>query len=662
MLREYVYGGSILIVDLSSGKVEKEPTENELIEKFLGGEGFALALAERYLKPKIDPLSPDNVFIIAPGALCGTLCVPAGKVTGVCKATLPAREDGTCYVASARAGTSFLGAMIKNAGYDAIVIKGRAKEPSYLEIIDDKVKILSAEHLWKKKNIYETNWELMNRYGRCGTLAIGKAGENLVTWSMATADTMGTMGRDGHGAVMGSKNLKAIVVKGSKGVKVADLKRFMKATNKIQKTFLSLHPFIDWGHKTGYNAFWFLFMITLNQGNMKLYEFDCLNNMDVSEKYIKVLKACAGCPFGCHMETEIQEGKFRGQMTPFGHFLLPNMMTNRLGLKDLNQCDKLFKDCSDSGLCGVTYMAMADWITRMYLEGRIPKGKHELEFTRDFDSYYKLLHLIINREGIGDILADGFFAAGKEFGIDATKDTVMIGLAKGRPVTYDARFTTLDPLRFTYITNPRPQHAGAHMLTVVPTNVPQFPVSIDMIKDNFSHMGIPKDVFEKDFTPVPYYGVGFNVARLTVEGEHSRNIVDSLGTCSVYTAFNVGTIEDYAEIYSAATGIEMTASELRTIGERVFNLYKALNVKEGFDRRDDWIDAWMTPRLTPEGIVPLMDYWRTRIVSSDDLNHLLDDYYEKRGWNIERGIPTIEKLQSLGLEKSARDFKKMGIF
>jgi len=665
MLERNLYGGNILIVDLSTGKVQKEPTDDDLIEKFLGGEGFALALAERYLTPKIDPLSPDNVITIAPGALCGTMCVPSGKTTVVHKATMPARADGTCYVASARGGSSHLGIMIKNAGYDGLVIKGRAERPSYIEIIDDEIRILDAKEMWGRLNIFETDWELRNKYGTCGTITIGKAGENLVKWTMAGADSTGTLGRHGFGCVMGSKNLKAIVVKGSKGIKIADPERFLEKVNTIQKAVNECQPFTDMVRKLGYNAFWMIWQITLNQGNMDLHDYGYLNRNQMSEQHISDIKACTGCAYGCHMATEVKEGKYKGQKSPFGHLLLANMIMNRLSI-DLNSSVKLLKDCSDTGLCAMTFMSMADWITRIYQDGKIPKGKYEIEFSRDLDTYIDLIQLIVNRKGLGNILADGYFAASEEFGVDVTKDTVIRGIAKGSDPIYDARFTTLDPLRWTYITNPRPQHAGAHSITTIPSFVPQFPITVEMVKENYCHQGIPKEELEKDFTPVPYYGAGYNVGRLAVENETSRNILNSLGGCSIYNTLTpwtkAGYIEDYAEIYSAAIGKEVTASDLRNTGERIFNLYKALNVKEGLERKDDWVEAWMHPRHTPEGTVELMDFWRTRVITRNDLHRLLDDYYEKRGWDVNRGIPTIEKLESIGLAKTARDFEEMGIF
>jgi len=649
MSKHNIYGGGILIVDLSNGKVCRDDIDDELVDKFLGGEGFALALTQRYLRPKVDALSPDNVLVISAGALCGTPTPASGKITGVTKMPMPARYDGTCYVGSSSAGSHLFGVMLKNAGYDALVIKGKAKRPAYLKIIDDDVEILDAEYLWGKTDTYTTDWELRKRHGNdCGTMTIGRAGENLVKWSMAIVDRKGTMGRHGFGAVMGSKNLKGIVVYGTKGLEVANIKRFRRKCDEI-RTKVNKSSMTPLMRKVGTNALWFAWEIVLNQGNMPLHDYGYLNRSEAMVKFSKHVDGCAGCAWGCKPIKVIQEGKFKGELARTGHFLNPSVIMNRLELKDFNQCLKLHKEDDDAGLCDYTFMSMADWVTRLYGEGNISRSKYSIEFTRDFNTYLKLQQMIINRESIGNVLADGYFAASKEFGVDILKDTVVRGIAKGVDPIYDARFATLDPLRWTYLTSPRPQHAGAHLITTLPSNIPQFPVSLDMIKENYSHLGIPEEEFQEAFTPVPYYGAGFNVALLAIENEHHRHILNSLGACSAYAIGGLAMADDYAEIYSAASGIEKNTLELRTVGERIFNLYKAINVKEGFMRDDDWVEAWMTPRRTPEGKVPLMDYYRTRVITRDDLNRLLDDYYKKRGWDIKRGIPTIAKLRELGI-------------
>jgi len=229
----YGYAGTILYVDLTSGQIRKEPLDIDVARKYLGGAGVNYKLACDLIKPGEDPLSPDSPIIIGVGPLVGTIVPSAGKVQVTVKFPLPASEDGRYCVSTATSGSDKFGCMLKNAGYDHVVITGRAKGPVYLKIVDDDVEICDATDLWGRKDIYETTDELNDRHGSCGVFAIGRAGENLVRFSMAFCDFRRHLGRSGLGAVMGSKNLKAVVVRGTKGIKVKDSRRLMKAANGV---------------------------------------------------------------------------------------------------------------------------------------------------------------------------------------------------------------------------------------------------------------------------------------------------------------------------------------------------------------------------------------------------------------------------------------------
>lgn len=227
------YAGTIAYVDLTTGQVRKENLDLDCAKKFLGGAGLNLRLAYDLIKPGADPLSPDNPILIGAGPLVGTLAPGSGRFSGTTKFALPASQDNRFYVASANGGGRRLGLMLKCAGYDHLVITGRASRPVYLKIIDDDIEICDANDLWGKKDTYQTTDELVARYGRCGVIAIGKAGEKLVKFALAIVDKRSTLGRNGFGAVMGSKNLKAICVRGTKGVKIKDPKRFMKEVDRL---------------------------------------------------------------------------------------------------------------------------------------------------------------------------------------------------------------------------------------------------------------------------------------------------------------------------------------------------------------------------------------------------------------------------------------------
>jgi len=209
------YAGNILHVDLTKNEVKKEPITPELVKAFIGGLGLSVKLAYEHIKPRTEPLSPENTIIIGAGPLVGTIAPGSSRIYAVAK--FPINNA----IAWAGAGGMTFGGMLKNAGYDNVVIKGRASKPVYLKIFDDDVEICDAGELWGK-GIEETSEQLWAKFSwPAGIITIGQAGENSVKFAMSFVDNASTLGRGGFGAVMGSKNLKAIIVKGTNGVRLS---------------------------------------------------------------------------------------------------------------------------------------------------------------------------------------------------------------------------------------------------------------------------------------------------------------------------------------------------------------------------------------------------------------------------------------------------------
>ncbi|MCK4793127.1 MAG: hypothetical protein KAV87_55870, partial [Desulfobacteraceae bacterium] len=322
----YGYAGKILYVDLTSGDIEKQQLDTEVAQKFLGGWGINYQLEYDLLKPDTDPLSPDNPIIIGVGVLCGTLAPASSKCTVTMKLPICASKSEKKYiVATAVGGTRRFGAMIKNAGYDHVVITGRAKKPSYLKIIDDDVEICDASDLWGKKDVYETSDELAKRHrgatGPAGVWAIGKAAENLVRHAHGGVDMHAQFGRHGVAAVLGSKNLKAIVTLGTKGIKVADSARFMKAADRIRREIIS-HPLF---HKGG-------IIKGLYPGVMG------------------IRRACMACPDGCKFEYHVEDGRLAGERLKVSYRFVAFALGSRLGLKYYGDSVRLLNLVNDYGL------------------------------------------------------------------------------------------------------------------------------------------------------------------------------------------------------------------------------------------------------------------------------------------------------------------------
>lgn len=330
----YGYAGNILYVDLTTGEIRKEPLDLELAKRFVGGWGINFKLAYDLMKPGTDPFSPDNPIIIGVGPLVGTLAPGAAKVAATTKFALPATEDGRYYITTASSGSRRFGLMLKNAGYDHVVITGRAKAPVYLKIIDDDVEICDGGELWGKKDTYETTEELMDRYGNCGVIAIGRAGENLIRFAMALTDKRSTLGRSGFGAVMGSKNLKAVVTQGSKGVKISDPPRFMKVVDSIYQRLMRL-PYVKPQHDLGAHSTWRPIIVpNVDPGIWSKYDWDARYGIENWYQVKKDVKSCTSCWLACRVAVEIRDGEFAGVTSETGHYMWVAVVGQKLGLTD----------------------------------------------------------------------------------------------------------------------------------------------------------------------------------------------------------------------------------------------------------------------------------------------------------------------------------------
>ena len=644
----YAYAGNILHVDLETRKIEKEEINPDLIEKFIGGYGINNKLFYDIKKQKVDPFSPNSPIIIGAGPLVGTLLPGASKIIATYRTPI-FTKDKKHFIDNAVSGSNRFGTMLKNAGYDHIVITGKADGPVYLKVFDDGVKICDATQLWGKRDLYETSDYMVDKYGDCGIISIGQAGENLVRYAMAIVDYCGSFGKFGFAAAMGSKNLKAIVAKGSKGIEIADPKGFIRLAddlrNGIKESYGNLlGPFRVLGIMAG----WMAQGPLANEGYWSFREWTKLYGQQkwLSMKKRKQDLSCINCVLACRVDYEIKEGDFEGLTSFSGSYFMPARIGQRLGIRDNKQSVKLLDICNRAGTCCLSTSGIVNWVTQLYEDGQLTKEMTEgLELKRDFETYLKLFEDIMKREGFGNLLADGWYPISEKIGADPDAFIPGTGIRRGADCIQDIRFTALDPQRFTYFTNPRPHHGGTQTAITLPK------MSLDLLKEDVHNMGVSEEVFERIFTETEYYG-DFNCGIYAKHCEDVMAVHNSVGTCIVYSIppFLVLNVKKIASIYSVATGIEVSPEELKRRGERCFNLYKMLNVNEGFSRKDDGCsNIWLSPRETPDGIKPIMDYYRKNVISKDDIDKLLKDYYNERGWDVELGIPTEEKLEELGI-------------
>lgn len=642
----YGYAGRELWIDLTSGSIEKKPLDLETTVKFIGGMGIQLKLLYDLLKPGTDPFSPENPIIIGSGPLVGTGVPGSTRVIGTSKYP----ETGAIGNAG---GAMRFGLMLKLAGFDHIIISGKASKPVYLKIADDNVEICDANHLWGK-DIIETTEYLWNKYGDCGVIAIGQAGENLGKISLSIVDNGATLGRGGLGGIMGSKNLKALVAKGSGSIKIANPERFKRICESLferAKRYPYRDDIVKHGIMTNWENYKFQFSFTKNRSTT--IDVDRLNETIGFEAYKKLGKKAFGCPscFICEKEIlEVKEGRWKGLRWSTPSFINAFLMGAWLGLKDYGDAIKFAELLDRYGLDQLSFCELLDFIITLYEEGVINREDvGGLPLSRDIDTAIAWAEKTTFRKGFGDIVADGWQGLMRRFGEDMIKKRTQI--IKGRQGVWDPRVTGLGTHDFEQLVYPRGPNAESGGSALYTLNQP-----FDFVEKHAERMGWTREQIHRARDPK----FKVNIGRLTTSSENWLAIFNSLGICNRHVNNRFYHINTCAELYSAATGVELRPEQLMLYAERVWNLLKMINVREGFSRKDDEPpDKWFEPMKTYDGKeLFMMDYYKTKRLTKDDVGQWLSDYYDERGWDIKKGIPTQEKLMDLGLEDTIPDLKK----
>lgn len=642
MKLEGSYEGKVWKVDLSSGELKKWTLHLEVTKKFIGGSGAGWKLAADNIKPGVDPFSPDNVLIFNPSVLIGTLTFGTPKIILITKFAVTATEDNKHFIGDASSGGRYFAAGMKRAGCDHLIVTGKAEKPVYLRVMDNGVELVDANHLWGK-GIQEVANELVKKEGEnAGTYVIGRAGEKLVRHAIGIVDKTNSLGR-GAAAVMGSKNLKAIVTEGSGDVKVARPDDFFKVSKELRERAKAWHNRPTW-LKMGLAAGWNDFKYTQYPGKWSRDKWDQLYGERTRTETLDKVIPCISCVNSCRLRWNVRGGEFndeRGFGSPFSKSATSGMLLDVEDHRKMVHLVKLGND--EDGIDFYTTTRMIDFVTILYQKGVLTKEKTGgLELKRTYETYLQLWKMTVNREGFGNVLADGWMGLKQKLGIDP-QEYWYGGICKGVDFIYDARPSRFHPLMMVFFTRPRPHHGGAHTRT----NSPMKPIG--EIRYQLERWGVPNDALERIFTPTPYSGK-FNIGRYTVYMENMMNINNATGLCSIYTYQAIIHGDDLARMYSAAMGFDVTAADLMKCGERIFNLSKLINVREGFTREYDSVpETWLRPMESPEGKIELMDYYATKALNKEDINHILNDYYDEREWNIRSGTPTKEKLEQISL-------------
>ncbi len=616
------YAGNILQVDLSSGEIKKEPLDMKLAGEFLGGLGMSVKLAYDMMQPGIDPLSPANPIIIGAGPLVGTFAPGSSRVFSLTR--LPANNS----VGWGGAGGMSFGCMLKNAGYDHVIVTGRANNPVYLNISDDDIEICDAASLWGK-TVNQTSNELCEKHGRpLGVTTIGQGGENLVKFSMAFVDKTSTLGRGGLAAVFGSKNLKAIVTRGTKGVRVADRKRFKKVCDQMFERIKN-YPALKECHEMGF-----------------LKQMPVMPKEVYLEKFKKRRISCVGCPIGDKDILQIKEGRFEG-LVKYATSAINTVISFLYGITDYFEAVKLLDILDGYGLDMFEAFGLLKFADNLYKQGIITSGdlgSEGIEF--NYDSVADWFGKIAHREGFGDVLADGFDGVVAKYGEESEKfaPSISKGLTaymgvKG-PLFWDL-FGTMEFGMAVHMRGPAAAPGGSTPLYSTRGR------PIEWIKMHMDRVGIPADAIERILSGKD--GMKINVGRFEKYGQEFFFASACLGTCVRAHINRFYSNKIHAEMFSSATGIETTGAELLKAAERGYNLLKMANVREGFSRTaDKFPENWFEEPMH-------MDYYENVKITREIAYKLLGDYYDERGWDIETGIPTEKKLRELGLDYAIKD-------
>jgi len=607
----------ILRVNLTEGSCKVEPLNMEWVQRYLGQRGLATKYMVEEVNPKVDPLSPENKLIIATGPLTGTNASTGGRWSVITKSPL------TGGIACSNSG-GFFGGELKMAGWDMIIFEGKSPKPVYLFIKDDEYQLLPADGLWGG-SVWKTEPALKEKHGDpdIKVCSIGRAGENGVLYASVVNDMDRAAGRSGVGAVMGSKNLKAIAVRGTKGVQIANPREFMKATNAGKK-ILADNEVTGKGLPTyGTNVL----MNVINESgalpthNFREVQFSDANKIGgeamhepESNGHVNLVRnsACFACTIACQRVSKVNKEHFTVKDRPeyqgeSGGLEYENAWSlgADTGVGDLNAITFANFLCNEHGMDPISHGATVAAAMELFEIGAI--SEKEVGYPLKFGDAEALVR-VTEETGKGE----GF---GKELGMGSKRLCAKYGhpdlsmTVKGQEFpAYDAR--GIQSMGLAYATSNR---GACHLRG--------YAVSAEIF-------GIPQKT-----DPLSTEGK----AELVKAFQDVTSVVDSSGLC-VFTTFAWGMPEIQSQIQAACDG-DFSIDTLMQIGERIWNLERQFNLAAGWTAKDDTLPKRLLTEPAKTG---------PAAGKVNELGKMLPEYYEVRGWNKE-GVPTSETMQRLGL-------------
>jgi aldehyde:ferredoxin oxidoreductase len=627
--------GKLLRVNLSTGEVDVEKLDKDILAKFVGSRGVNSYLAYKHVKPGIDPLGPENVLIFGVGPLTGTLAPASGRWTVTTKSPM------TGILGDANSGGHWA-AELKYAGFDHILIEGASDHPVYLYVSDGQAEIRAASHLWGK-DTWETTAllkkELMDPDVK--VTCIGQAGENLVKFAAVINDRTRAAGRTGVGAVMGSKQLKAIAVRGMQPVEIARPKEFGETTLRIHKMLREDWPayegLADQGTAGLVAAGLAIGWMPVRYFRSTEFPLDALSGETLVEKYKVQSVGCFGCPVHCSHYYTVREGTYKGTAGEGPEYETIAAVGSKCGIDELdavlymnNLLNRYGLDSIDSGNAIAILMDLKE---RGFITDE-DAGGLELEWGST-ETAIEIIHKIAHREGIGDLLAEGSLKTAQKYGEEAAAGVWQIkGLGN---ISVEMR--ALKGANLGYATSTRGLDHLRGMC--VPEEV-QLPPEAGEALYGIPQIGDP-DTYERKSEAVVW------LEKFTATAAAS-------GICLFNTAWICSPLgpKELAELLTTATGVEYDEERVFEVGERIYNLERAFIVREGITREDDY-----PPDMAFE--VPIPDGPRKgAVVDRGEYEKMLDEYYQRMGWDVETGKPLPKTLMKMDLGDVAEDLQALG--
>jgi aldehyde:ferredoxin oxidoreductase len=624
MIANKGYAGRWLYVDLTAGSIEARDLERKFAEGYLGGNGFGARLLWDHVGPDIDALSPGNMLIFATGPLCGTTAPTASRFEVVSKSPL------TGIYGDSNAG-GYFGPELKFAGWDYVVFSGRAKHPVYLHIHDNDVGLCDARALWGLSTS-ETEETIQRTLGdeKVKTATIGPAGENKVRFAGIQVTSQRSAARCGLGAVMGSKNLKAIAVRGHSRVGLADPQRFKDLMAQFRRrlrenaVFEPVHQHGTPGITAMMNA-----LGRFPTKNFQMGSFADIDKIDadaLADRAFVRHMGCYACPVACDALYSVPDGPYEGTTLHSVEYETLGALGAGILNADLDSILYMNRLCDDLGLDTISAGRCIGFAMELWERGILTSedtGGLALEWG-DTGVASELLKMMAYRQGFGDLLAEGVLRAARSIGRGAEVYAMHV---KGMEIpAQDGRAQR--SMGLAQATSNR----GADHLKAFP------------VIDETGYPGEARRRYGEAYLPEMAEPLATRHKPFLVkDGEDYGAVIDSVGLCKSGGTFVMAELywDDIAQALEAATGMEMSVDKLKQIGERIYNLQRCYNVRHGISRADDRLPRRFAEEPSPSG---------NAVGQVIDLEPMLDEYYALRGWDIATGVPKLETLQALGLE------------